>query len=582
MNKTIKNIYISYLKTVWKSKFIFILFFWMFVSFIVILEPIIFTQIIKKIEYFYQTWIFDKTWTINQIILRSVFIVFSISMQYIYDYVFVWHTTNKNYVEECNKYTKKIISMNYSDYLLKKQWWLYKILDRWTDSQVKFLYFFFQDILRSSIWIIFIIIILIYINPLMSLIVLWMVPVMCYLWYFFIKKVSPHQKDLNDRWDAIFATIWNLLSWFMLTKVLTLENTFTKDIQKRLWKILDKQLEINKYWSISTIYTNVVVMISRILVLWFWVFFVINNKLSFAELFLFFNYIWWIYFPLGYIFSRFREATQYIVWVEKMHTEFDLLESEDIHTWSKIKKVDWKIEYNNIRFKYTWKKTIFKDLSFEINPGEKVAFVWNTWAWKSTIVNLLLRFWDTTGGEILLDWKNINTISKKELRKHIWIVTQEVSLFNDSIKNNLLFVNPKASEEELKNCLKMAEANFVFDFDEWTDTIIWERWLKLSWWEKQRLSIARLFLKNPEILILDEATSALDNKTEKLIQKALDKLMKWRTSIVIAHRLSTIQNSDNIFVLENWKIVESGNYTKLINQKAKFYELSNPQHLIIN
>ncbi|MDD2871811.1 MAG: ABC transporter ATP-binding protein [Candidatus Gracilibacteria bacterium] len=582
MNKTIKNIYISYLKTVGKSKFIFILFFGMFVSFIVILEPIIFTQIIKKIEYFYQTGIFDKTGTINQIILRSVFIVFSISMQFIYDYVFVGHTTNKNYVEECNKYTKKIISMNYSDYLLKKQGGLYKILDRGTDSQVKFLYFFFQDILRSSIGIIFIIIILIYINPLMSLIVLGMVPVMCYLGYFFIKKVSPHQKDLNDRWDAIFATIGNLLSGFMLTKVLTLENTFTKDIQKRLGKILDKQLEINKYWSISTIYTNVVVMISRILVLGFGVFFVINNKLSFAELFLFFNYIGWIYFPLGYIFSRFREATQYIVGVEKMHTEFDLLESEDIHTGSKIKKVDGKIEYNNIRFKYTGKKTIFKDLSFEINPGEKVAFVGNTGAGKSTIVNLLLRFWDTTGGEILLDGKNINTISKKELRKHIGIVTQEVSLFNDSIKNNLLFVNPKASDADLKNCLKMAEANFVFDFDEGIDTIIGERGLKLSGGEKQRLSIARLFLKNPEILILDEATSALDNKTEKLIQKALDKLMKGRTSIVIAHRLSTIQNSDNIFVLENGKIVESGNYTKLINQKAKFYELSNPQHLIIN
>jgi ABC-type multidrug transport system fused ATPase/permease subunit len=112
--------------------------------------------------------------------------------------------------------------------------------------------------------------------------------------------------------------------------------------------------------------------------------------------------------------------------------------------------------------------------------------------------------------------------------------------------------------------------------------VIWERWLKLSGWEKQRLAIARLFLKNPKILVLDEATSALDNKTEKLVQKALDKLMKWRTSIVIAHRLSTIQNSDKIFMLEDWKIVESWNYNELMNNKSKFYSLANPEHLIIN
>jgi ABC-type multidrug transport system fused ATPase/permease subunit len=112
--------------------------------------------------------------------------------------------------------------------------------------------------------------------------------------------------------------------------------------------------------------------------------------------------------------------------------------------------------------------------------------------------------------------------------------------------------------------------------------VIWERWLKLSWWEKQRLSIARLFLKNPKILVLDEATSALDNKTEKLIQRALDKLTKWRTSIVIAHRLSTVQNADKIFMLENGEIVETWKYEELMNKEAKFYNLANPEHLILN
>lgn len=582
MNKTIRQIYLSYIETVWKSKFIFVLFFWVFVSFIVVLEPIIFTKIISKIEDFYKTWIFDTNWTIKLIIFWWLFIIISIFIQYIYDYLLVWHTANKNYVDECNKYTKKVIFMNYSDFLLKKQWGLYKIFDRWTDSQVKFLYFFFQDILRSLSWIIIIIFIMFYVNWLMTLVVLSMIPIMSFLWIFFIRKVSPHQKELNDKWDWIFWTIWNLLSWFMLTKALTLENTFTTDISKRLTKILNKQLEINKYWSISTIYTNMVVMISRIFVLWFGVFFVVNHTLKFSELFLFFSYIWWIYFPLWYIFWRFKESTQFLVWVEKLHSEFDNLELEDLNVWDKIKKVKWDIEYNNVKFKYSGKKYIFNDLTFNIKSWEKIAFVWNTWSWKSTLINLLLRFWDVDKWEILLDWVNIKNISKKSLRNHIWIVTQDVSLFNDTIKNNLLFVNSKATKIELERCLKMAEANFVFEFDDWINTVIWERWLKLSWWEKQRLSIARLFLKNPEILILDEATSALDNKTEKLIQRALDNLMKWRTSIVIAHRLSTIQNSDKIFVLEDWKIVEEWTYNQLMDNKAKFFELSNPEHLIIN
>jgi len=222
-----------------------------------------------------------------------------------------------------------------------------------------------------------------------------------------------------------------------------------------------------------------------------------------------------------------------------------------------------------------------KNWNLKINPWEKIALVWNTWAGKSTIVNLLFRFWEVNSGEIKIDNIDIKNIAKTELRKNIWLVMQDNSLFNSSIKENLLFAKHNATEQELKEAIQLAQADFVYNLEKWLDTIIWERWLKLSWWEKQRLSIARLFLKNPKILVLDEATSALDNKTEKLIQKALDNLMKWRTSIVIAHRLSTIQNADNIYMLENWKIIESGNYQELMNKKANFYELANPEHLIL-
>jgi len=580
--KTIKYIINSYKKTVWKSKFIFILFFWLFVSFIVVIEPFIFTKIIILIENYFKTWIFDRDWTIKLIISWGIFIFFSIFMQYVYDYFLVWKTVLQNYVDESNKYSKKIISMNYPDYLGKQQWKLYKIFDRWIDSQFKFLYFLFIDLLRSWTAIIIVIIIMFSINWLMALIALSMIPVMTFIWVFFINKLSPYQRELDKKWESIYWKIWNILSWFMLTKALTLESYYYKNIKNKLSQLYIEQKKITKYWSISTVYTNMVVMISRIMVLWFGVFFVIRWNLSFAELFLFFSYIWWIYFPLGFIFSKLRDSTIQLVWVEKLYNEFHDLELENITKWVTLKNIKWNIEYKDVEFWYSKNINILNKISFSIKSWESIAFVWNTWAWKSTIINLLLRLWDIDNWKILIDWKNIIKISKKSIRNHIWIVTQDVSLFNDTILVNLLYANPKASEQEIVKALKKSEANFVFNLKDWINTVIWERWLKLSWWEKQRLSIARLFLKNPEILILDEATSALDNKTEKLIQKALDKLMKWRTSIVIAHRLSTIQNADRIFMIENWKIIETGKYDELVKNKWKFYGLVNPEHLILN
>lgn len=190
----------------------------------------------------------------------------------------------------------------------------------------------------------------------------------------------------------------------------------------------------------------------------------------------------------------------------------------------------------------------------------------NTGAGKSTIVNLLFRFWEPNSGKILLDGQDISTLKKSDLRAHIGMVSQDNSLFNLSIRENLLFAKPDATEEELKIALEKSSANFVFSLENGLETVIGERGLKLSGGEKQRLSIARLFLQNPEIIILDEATSALDNKTEKNIQKSLDTLLEGKTAIIIAHRLSTIQNVDTIFMIENGKIIESGSYDELVKK----------------
>lgn len=581
---TINIIFKSYIKSTWKLKFAFILVFWFITWVVTVLEPLFFAEIIKYLEEFYKTWKFNLNDFINLIIYWSLFIAFTLIIHFFYRYNLVDKTCINNYVDENKKFSKKILSMSYWEYLWKKQGKIYRIFDVWNNSQFRFLFFFFLEVLKNKSWMIVIIWILFYLNWVMALLVLSMLPIMLLAWYYFYTKLHPYQKELHQKWTSVFGVIWDAMSNFWLIKTLSLENTFIKKIDNIVDNVYDKQLTVSKWWSISDVYTWILVMISRILVLGFWVYFVINWTLSLAMLFLFFSYIGWIYFPLWFLFSKLRDAQEQLAWVEKLHEELGKLEQDYKNkiNKNKISKITWKIEFKNISFWYNKNAKILKNISFKVNPWEKVAFVWNTWAGKSTIVNLIFRLWDTNSWEILLDKENINNLSIESLRKNIWLVAQDNSLFNTTIKENLKYANPKATKKEIESALKKAEANFVFDFKDWINTIIWERWLKLSGWEKQRLSIARLFLKNPEILVLDEATSALDNKTERLVHKALEKLMKWRTTIIIAHRLSTIQDADNILVLEKWQIVETGNYKKLMKNKGKFYELANPDKLIIN
>ena len=579
----IKTIFSNYIKTAGIGSLIFTVLFGLLVSAVVIFEPVIFTEIIKKVEIFYQTWVFDIEQFFIFVTIWWVFILFSILLQYIYRFLLVSRPTLRNHKDMSAEYAEKIISMSYWNYLEQKTGSLYKIFDRWTEYQCQFLFFMFLDFLKGISWIIFIIIILFYIDFNMALVTLSMLPVMMMFGLFFYKKLFPAQQKLNDKRDNIFWLLWNVMSNFFLVKSLSIEKTFKKQMNDGLEDCLDRQLIIDKGWSVSDIYTASFVMISRILVLWFWVYFLINSEISFAELFLFFSYIWWIYFPLGMLFGRLRNVQQWLSAVWKFYEIFDNLETDkSVKKWSKITDVQWKIEFKWVHFGYNNKKNILNDLSFKVNAWEKVALVWTTWAGKSTIINLILRLWDTDSGKIKLDGINITDISKKSLRQHIWVVSQDNSLFNMTIRENLLFANSKASDKKIKEALSQAEANFVFDLDKWLDTVIWERGLKLSWWEKQRLSIARLFLKNPEILILDEATSALDNKTEKAIQKALDKLMKGRTSIIVAHRLTTIMDVDKILYIENWEILESWDYKELMNHWGKFADLASSNHLMIN
>ena len=241
-----------------------------------------------------------------------------------------------------------------------------------------------------------------------------------------------------------------------------------------------------------------------------------------------------------------------------------------------IKKFSDKIEYRNVSFRYQ-KEFVLKNINLTIDKGKTIALVGQSGAGKSTMVDLLPRFYDVTEGEILIDGHNVRNLNLNDLRNLLGIVTQEPILFNDSFLNNIAFGVEQASEEEIIRAAKIANADeFIVSTKDRYDTNIGDRGTKLSGGQRQRISIARAILKNPPILILDEATSSLDSESEKLVQDAIIRLMENRTSIVIAHRLSTIMHADEICVLKEGKIVERGKHDKLLlsdGEYKKFYEL---------
>jgi len=239
-----------------------------------------------------------------------------------------------------------------------------------------------------------------------------------------------------------------------------------------------------------------------------------------------------------------------------------------------------EIKLNKVTFRYE-NTDVIKDLNIKITKGQSVALVGQSGSGKSTIANLICRFYDINEGSITIDGIDIKNIKKKSLRELIGLVTQDAILFNDSIKNNLLLAKPSATDQEIIDALKVANAwEFVKDLPQKINHNIGESGNKISGGQKQRLSIARAVLKNPAILVLDEATSALDSESEKLVQDALINLMKNKTSIVIAHRLSTIQNADKIIVLDNGKIIEEGKHKELMSKKGTYNALVKMQSLM--
>ncbi len=317
-------------------------------------------------------------------------------------------------------------------------------------------------------------------------------------------------------------------------------------------------------------------------VVWFGVRLSIGGEMSVGQLISFVLYSTFVGASFGGIAELYAQIQKAVGATERV---FELLEEipekiSNKHSDS-IEKIRGNVSFKNVAFCYPSRAEIqvLKEVSFNADFGQKIAIVGPSGAGKSTIATLLLRFYDIDAGEILIDGKNIYEYDLETLRENMSIVPQDVILFGGTIRENIAYGKPNATEEEIHIAAKQANAfNFIEGFPEKFETIVGERGIKLSGGQRQRIAIARALLKNPSILILDEATSSLDSESEKLVQEALEILMEGRTSIIIAHRLSTIRSADQIIVLDNGKINEQGTHQELIGLENGIYKnLSNLQ-----
>lgn len=246
----------------------------------------------------------------------------------------------------------------------------------------------------------------------------------------------------------------------------------------------------------------------------------------------------------------------------------------------------WNIEVNDINFSYKEWKNIFKSFSVKIIWWKTTALVWHSWSWKSTLIKLLLRLYDVSSGEIFYDWQSLPSLKKETLYEQIAYLTQEPAIFDGTIRDNLSYAfskNELMTDSAIWSALeKAAISSFVKELPLWLDTQLGEKWVKLSWGEKQRLAIARVLLKDPRILILDEPTSALDSISENIITHSLQELMQNRTVIIIAHRLQTVMHADNIIVLHDGNIVQQGKHMDLIKEDGIYKTLVDLQSWKIN
>ena len=375
----------------------------------------------------------------------------------------------------------------------------------------------------------------------------------------------------------------------MIDSLLNFETVKYFNNEKHEFNRLDESLEKYEYsanknrmsLSLLNVSQTLVIMTGITIMLTLSVFGIKNNTISVGGFVVINAYMLQLYQPLNFLGTIYREIRQSLIDMENMFNLLNEKNTVEDNGLNKIAINNSEISFKNISFGYHSNRPIINNISFDLKKGKSLAIVGPTGAGKSTISKLLFRFYDPSNGEILINSKNIKNYKQESLRQIIGIVPQDTVLFNDTIYYNISYGKPGSTREEIINAAKIAGIhNFIESIPEQYNTIVGERGLKLSGGEKQRVAIARTVLKNPSIFFFDEATSALDSSTEKEIIQNLEKISEGKTTLIIAHRLSTVSKADNIIVIDQGNIVESGNHQNLLDKNGLYADMwSKQKHL---
>ena len=410
-------------------------------------------------------------------------------------------------------------------------------------------------------------IILLNINVKLAFIALFFLPIMGLYSFYFSRKMQHALRNSRDRIGDINAQVEDSLAGIRVVKSFTNETIETKKFQYENNRFLESRKE--GYKNEAYFYNGLITLtqLMTVAVVIFGAISIVKGSLDLADLLTFLLYTVILIEPiqrLGNFIRLYQEGiTGFNRFMEILEIEPDI---KDALEATELTDVQGSIELRNVSFKYReGYEHVLKNISLNIKIGEYIALVGPSGAGKTTLCSLIPRFYEVNAGEILIDGKNIKSITLRSLRKHIGLVQQDVYLFAGTILDNIRYGNLEATEDEIIAAAKKANAHdFILLLPNGYQTDIGQRGVKLSGGQKQRLSIARVFLKNPPIIIFDEATSSLDNESEKAVQEALEKLIKNRTTIVIAHRLSTIRNAKRILVLTDNGIEEQGTHQELL------------------
>jgi ABC-type multidrug transport system fused ATPase/permease subunit len=429
------------------------------------------------------------------------------------------------------------------------------------------------ELLRQLITLLVGTILIFYLTPKLSAFMFLIVPVIVVAAMFFGKFIRNLSRKTQDKLAEANITAEESLQLITVVKAFANEAFEVARYNKSLNDTVNVAIRSSRFRGLFISFIIFAIFGAIVSITWYGASLVASDDITIGELLAFVLYTTFIggsMAGMGDIYAQFQRA------IGASERLLEILGGHDELTESRgqIKKLNGEIEFNHVQFRYPSRPgvEIFHNLSFKVKPGEKIALVGVSGSGKSTIVNLLLRFYPVDRGVITVDKANINSYALSSYRGNFGIVPQEVILFGGTIEENIAYGKPSASPAEIENAARQANAlEFILKFPEQFKTKVGERGVKLSGGQRQRIAIARAILKDPSILILDEATSSLDAKSEILVQQALEKLMEGRTTIIIAHRLSTIRKVDRIFVIKDGEIAETGSHHELSSLSKGMY-----------